>query len=127
VKNANDARRAVAVAAFLAGAVYAAHRLGVVYCPLRHWTGIPCPACGTVRATLQLLGGDITGAFAAQPLGLTVLLLGCIAFGLSIFAPSFLCQCTGYGRRHIRPLMILASLAVVANWAYVIFNTLCKR
>ncbi len=37
-------------------------------CPLHAWTGVPCPGCGSTRAALALLRGDVFGAFAWNPL-----------------------------------------------------------
>ncbi len=45
--------------------LWAALSLG---CPIRKITGIPCPACGTTRALLAFVYGDIRAAFAYHPL-----------------------------------------------------------
>ncbi len=37
-------------------------------CPLRTLTGIPCPTCGTTRAAVAFLHGDLLGAFVWNPL-----------------------------------------------------------
>ena len=37
-------------------------------CPIRLITGIPCPACGTTRALLSFISGDINSAFSYHPL-----------------------------------------------------------
>ena len=37
-------------------------------CPLDLVFGVPCPLCGTTRAFLSLLHGDISGAFYYHPL-----------------------------------------------------------
>ena len=36
-------------------------------CPLRTVTGVPCPACGLTTAAVALVHGQITAAFAANP------------------------------------------------------------
>jgi hypothetical protein len=37
-------------------------------CPFRALTGIPCPGCGTLRATNRLLHGDVGAAFGYNAL-----------------------------------------------------------
>jgi len=37
-------------------------------CPLRVWTGLLCPGCGTLRATHYFLNGRFDTAFRCQPL-----------------------------------------------------------
>ena len=37
-------------------------------CPFRRLTGLPCLSCGTTRAALALLGGDLTAAFHFNPI-----------------------------------------------------------
>lgn len=36
-------------------------------CPLRTFTGIPCPFCGMTRGVLALVHGDVSAAFAFNP------------------------------------------------------------
>lgn len=38
--------------------------LGGWRCPFFQCTGVPCPGCGLTRASLALLRGDVSGAFA---------------------------------------------------------------
>jgi hypothetical protein len=51
-------------------------------CPLYATFGIPCPACGSTRAVVSLLRGDLHGALHWHPL---VLLLPVIA--VTVFVP----------------------------------------
>lgn len=37
-------------------------------CPIRHITGIPCPFCGTTRAFIRLIKGDVKTAHYYHPL-----------------------------------------------------------
>ncbi len=37
-------------------------------CVFHGWTGIACPTCGTTRAALALMDGQILSAFARNPL-----------------------------------------------------------
>lgn len=59
----------------LASAVFAVSALwrpgelpGVVLCPFRAVTGIPCPGCGMTRAFCALGHGDLSGAFGYNAL-----------------------------------------------------------
>ncbi len=52
--------------ALLAAAV--ASRLGLVLCPFRLLTHLPCPGCGMTRAMLALGHGDLRAALIAHPL-----------------------------------------------------------
>ncbi|MGA8980704.1 MAG: DUF2752 domain-containing protein [Pedococcus sp.] len=46
-------------------------------CPILLLTGVPCPACGGLRATHDLLTGDVTAALSSNAyVVLTVLLAG---------------------------------------------------
>jgi hypothetical protein len=40
------------------------------FCLFRLVTGIPCPACGSTRATLLLFHGDFAGSFLLNPFGI---------------------------------------------------------
>ena len=90
----------------------AAHAAGVVICPLKRFTGIPCPTCGTTRACVALLKGDVAGAFGLNPLATAALLLGPSVWWLS------------RGRtwpRAVRVFALAAAVpAVLLNWWYVL-------
>jgi hypothetical protein len=45
-----------------------ATRLGLVLCPFRRLTHLPCPGCGMTRALLALIRGDLHAALAFHPL-----------------------------------------------------------
>ena len=42
--------------------------VGPVLCPFRRCFKTPCPVCGSTRATLALVKGDIPSAFALNPM-----------------------------------------------------------
>jgi hypothetical protein len=44
-------------------------------CPLRRTTGVPCPLCGMTTGVNALARGDVTAAFAANPLAPVLVLL----------------------------------------------------
>jgi uncharacterized protein DUF2752 len=53
-------------------------------CPLRYLTGWYCPGCGSLRAMHQLLHGNLSAAWALNPL--TVLLLPFLTYGIASYA-----------------------------------------
>ena len=44
----------------------------VQLCPVARLTGCPCPGCGLTRATLEILRGNLSLAFALQPFAFLV-------------------------------------------------------
>ncbi len=42
-------------------------------CLIKQLTNIPCPSCGSTRAILSLLHGDVTRAFYWNPFGFIIL------------------------------------------------------
>ena len=48
---------------------------GPAYCPLRRFTGIPCPFCGTTTAATLVLRGRLGDALRVNPLGVIVVVV----------------------------------------------------
>jgi len=48
-------------------------------CLIKNITGFACPSCGSTRAILQLMKGDIQGSLAINPLGLLLAIIMCLA------------------------------------------------
>ncbi len=57
-----------------------AHSVIFPPCPVRYFTGLYCPGCGSLRALHALLHGDLRQAWTMNPLA--VILLPFIAYGL---------------------------------------------
>jgi len=91
-------------------------------CLFRSIVGIPCPACGSTRAALALAGFDFPGAFAVSPLAAAAwvaLVAGGVAAGGAALA--------GVGVPELParlPVWLRAAVvvAVLANWAYLIWS-----
>ena len=89
-------------------------------CVFRGLTGVPCPTCGTTRAATAFLNGELTIAFAANPLaalaGLIFIVGGPLAVAWTM-ARRNLPVVTG-------PLPVWVRIAAVSliglNWVYVI-------
>ena len=115
------------VAAALVALSPLASRLGGLLppCPLKTFTGVPCPGCGTTRAALALGRLDVLGAFAVSPLAAAAWVLlvgGGLAAGALALAgrePPAPPRLTGGGERAFR---IAVVGALVANWIYLIYT-----
>lgn len=96
--------------------------LGLPPCPLRAATGIPCPTCGTTRATVALLHGEVGIAFSLNPLatlaGMVFVLGGILAVAwVWVKAPlPQLPSSLSLGRALASGLV----LALLANWAWLL-------
>ncbi|MFI5532340.1 DUF2752 domain-containing protein [Kitasatospora sp. NPDC051853] len=55
-----------AVAALAVALLHDAHDPGVL-CPLRRFTGIPCPGCGSTTVFIEAGHGDLAAALLANP------------------------------------------------------------
>jgi hypothetical protein len=53
------------------------HRLPFLVCPLKYWTGIPCPTCGITRSFMAVSQGDLSQAIAHHLFG-PLLFASCI-------------------------------------------------
>ncbi|MDX2437154.1 MAG: DUF2752 domain-containing protein [Acidobacteriota bacterium] len=89
-------------------------------CTFKAWTGVPCPTCGTTRAAMSFLSGNLGEAFATNPLA--------TAFGLAFFVGAPLVFLWTFSRLPVPrvsgplPLWLrVAALSVIGvNWGYLI-------
>jgi hypothetical protein len=112
---------AVGTCAGLAVAVLHLDRLPILACLFRAATGLPCLTCGATRALARLVTGDVAGALAMNPLA-TAVAFAVVPWGLSDAAllargRAVAADVTPSGARVLR---VLAVVAVLANWAYLI-------
>ncbi|MBR4675865.1 MAG: DUF2752 domain-containing protein [Victivallales bacterium] len=115
-----EAARLFSALLFVAAIILLAYSLGIVLCPLKRFTGIPCPTCGSTRAVLRALHGDFRGAFMLQPLVMT-LAVASIPVALVAVLSKRVKHILKVAFHH--PLTwFLAALAIAANWVYVIMN-----
>lgn len=109
-----DAARWLACGAAAAAAALASHYFGLSLCPLKRLAGIPCPSCGTTRACLALLRGDVRTALAIQPFALAALaaLLACaLSPRLRALAAAL------WARTSVK---LLCAALLLADWLYVL-------
>ena len=105
---------------FVAAILLLAYRFGIILCPLKRFTGIPCPICGSTRAVVCALKGDFAGAFRYQPLVMTLVIVAVplmLAAKLSHRVRNLLALAL-----HSPFVWVLICLALAANWAYVILH-----
>ena len=97
---------------------YATTRLGLAFtiCPLKNFTGLPCPFCGGTRAALALLGGHWRAAFLLNPLAAAFCLITPPALAVEYWLS------TRRVRLNLPKLLWLPAAALVLlNWAYLIY------
>jgi len=90
-------------------------------CQLRESTGIPCPTCGSTRAWVFLLQGDVPGALALNPLATLVLplfVVGGVATMVWVGILERRVPRLGRGRLWVTGFLGL----VAAQWVYVILR-----
>lgn len=112
---------AIGAVAGLAVAVLHLDRLPILVCLFRAVTGLPCMTCGATRALGELVAGNVPGAFAMNPLA-TLGAFGLIPWGIGDLAlmtrgRALALEVAPPGGRVLR---VVAVLAVIANWAYLI-------
>ena len=86
-----------------------------VVCPLRRFTGVPCPLCGMTTGVVRTVHGRVADAFAANPAAPLLVLLVVAAWVAVLLARAG-------GPRLRAPsastLYRVAIVAVPAMWAY---------
>jgi hypothetical protein len=94
-------------------------------CLFHHWTGLPCPSCGTTRCLQLLLSGQLADAWHMQPLTCcAALVLGTLCI-YSVLGSVFKWPALRVVLTHRRERWVLAlfSIAVVfGNWFFLMLN-----
>ena len=90
-------------------------------CPVKLLAGIPCPACGSGRATVALGRLDVGRAFVLNPL-FTVSALAFVLGGLAALAFASSGRGVREPRTLSRPARAAIVLAVVANWGWLLLD-----
>jgi ABC-type maltose transport system permease subunit len=105
----------------VAGAVQLSHQHGrvITLCPMKRLTGLPCPTCGSTRAGLAMLTGEPLQAWLWNPLVVSV---GAVAAVVLLVRLATGCTLRlNFTRRDWRIATAALIIAVLANWAYVLY------
>ncbi len=95
---------------------------GIMLCPLRRYTGIPCFTCGSTRAFLSLVSGDLKTAFLTQPLiiSLVCLLVPVILLNISAALLQKRMVLLSLSRTKKVLLFLFFAIATLLNWLYLL-------
>ena len=97
-------------------------------CPIKNITGYACPSCGTTRSIMAIFEGEFYEAFLINPLGffaIIVLLSGPIWVLLDMTRKKASLSSfyrNAEQRIKTKPLFILFTLAIAANWVWNIYK-----
>lgn len=101
-----------------AGAVAAPLLSGVgPLCPVRRFTGIPCPGCGMRGGVTAVAHGDVVAGLAANPLAVVLVLVVATAW-LSLLVRAVRPGSPGTGPWLRRPPSWLLGVTLGASWIY---------
>ena len=89
-------------------------------CVFRSLTGIPCPTCGTTRATAAFLDGHLMAAFAANPLASAAGLLFVVGAPMATLWAILRWPVPTLPTPLPRWMRIGGVLLLIVNWLYVI-------
>ena len=102
------------------GLILLGHVLGITMCPLRRWTGIPCPTCGGTRAVVALLTGRFSDAFHIHPLVTVAVMGGAVMAGVESLCVLLKCRAPrlilSKAERNIA--VVLMVILLVAQWVW---------
>jgi hypothetical protein len=95
---------------------------GVVLCPLRASTGLPCPSCGFTRGFVAIAHGEMSVATQLNVLSIPVFIMGVLLIPLLLFElvtrKDLLDRCL---RRHQLAVYLMLSVAIVFRYAMIFY------
>jgi len=109
----------------IGGIIGVLHLCGVMLCPLKRYTGIPCFTCGSTRAVFALLHGEFKTAFLVQPLVSSLVLLLTPVAGIHLYTATvqkriLLFSFTPTEKTFF--FLVILSLTLL-NWTYLVRST----
>lgn len=104
-------------------ALPALHDHAPTFCVFRAVTGVPCPTCGSTRATLALASGQLNLAFRYNPLiSAAWLILPVALLGARVLKARSRSISVATRRWAVRGAVLVLAVAGLANWIYVLGN-----
>ena len=93
---------------------------GNTFCIFKNVTGIPCPACGSTRATLLLFHGKILESVLVNPFGLitNILIIGSIVWMIVDLIKGKETYFSFMKKDWNRKVKIIVLLIIVINWIW---------
>lgn len=93
---------------------------GHTICLFKAATGIPCPACGSTRATLQLLHGDYLSSILINPFGIltNILIAVSVLWMISDIVKNHETFFTFLRKDWNHRIKVFAAVIVIANWIW---------
>lgn len=109
--------------------LYAAEGEGVVVCPFRRLTTLPCPGCGLTTSLVALLRGDFGAAVATHPLSILALVFLLLGPVVLLIAPN---RCYESWSKIDSILsgkkgLLMIGLVIGSVWIYLIVRSLHGR
>ena len=100
-------------------------QLGLAPCGVLTMTGYPCPGCGLTTSFAHLMHGNVLEAIAANPTGVMLCLLTCLALPL-LLAACFRAApvVVTLERFYIDRLTIFVALAAIITWIGKLLGTM---
>ncbi len=98
--------------------------LGGWSCPVRAFTGVPCPACGLTHSLAALAGGHWSEAVADHPLGPVVAVVGALLLAGAVLPGASAGRLAGGVRVLERAfwLDVLFGIAAFAAWGWRLWH-----
>lgn len=99
-------------------------------CMFKSITGLACPGCGTTRAGLALLDGNISAALGTNPLGIitiVLLTLSTLVFAYDVFTQEKILLTTAQKTERAlkKPGVFISVIALILmNWSWSIVKGL---
>lgn len=94
-------------------------------CGTKSLLGMPCPTCGSTRALIALLQGDVTRAFTLQPFVVTACTLALLysAYSVAVLFGGMRPWLKWPRSKQARVLMLsLATTLFVSNWVFIVLS-----